>query len=51
MVRYRKLPALKNAKFIMKFSEREKSSANLKGPISVRLNALHTATELKRSSK
>lgn len=42
---YRKLPALKNTKFIVKFSEREESSANLKGPISVRLNALNTPTE------
>lgn len=49
MVGYRKLPALKNAKFIMKFSERVKSSANLKGLISVRLNALNNPTELKIS--
>lgn len=46
MVGYRKLPALKKTKFMMKFSEREKSSANLKGPIFGHLNAPSNPTEL-----
>lgn len=50
MVGYRELPSLKSTKNIMKFSERKKRSANLKGPISVRLNALNTPTELKSSN-
>lgn len=45
-----KLPALKSTVLIRKFSEREKRSANLKGTISKRLNALNTPTELKTSN-
>lgn len=50
MVEYRNLPALKSTMIIMKFSEREKRSANLKGTIFVRLKALNTPTELKSSN-
>lgn len=50
MVGHRKLPALENAKSIMKFSERGKSSANLKGTISARLNVFSAPTELKSSN-
>lgn len=46
MVGYRKLPALKKTKFVMKFSERKKSSASLKGPIFGHLNAPSNPTEL-----